>query len=157
MVWETASELNNSHYEILRSADAENWETIKQMNGRGTVSGITTYSYEDDITEILHTRATQLYYRLRQVDYSGAEWNSNILTIRLNDFRSSLESLSVFPNPAKDHAVITGFTDGFTISDSQGRLIGNYQSMQNSLEISGLQPGLYFITSGIETRKLVIE
>ena len=66
LYWSTASEINNDHFEILKSSDGTNFTKIKTIIGRGNSSNITNYEYVDyDVCDKI------VYYKLRQVDYDG--------------------------------------------------------------------------------------
>jgi hypothetical protein len=66
--WQTASEIDNDHFEIERSTDAEVFETIGEMKGAGTTVTPHTYRFEDRTMLPNET----YYYRLKQVDVDGA-------------------------------------------------------------------------------------
>ena len=59
--WQTASEHNNSHFDIERSPDANTWEKIGQLSGRGNSLETNNYQFTD-------TRPLNgiNYYRLKQ-------------------------------------------------------------------------------------------
>lgn len=64
--WSTASEINNDHFEILKSFDGFNFTKIASVKGRGNSSVVQEYEYIDyDVCD------TIVYYKLRQVDYDG--------------------------------------------------------------------------------------
>lgn len=62
--WETASEINNLHFEIEHSLNGIDFETIGIVEGKGTTNLNQVYNY-------LHLRPSigDNYYRLKQVDY----------------------------------------------------------------------------------------
>lgn len=64
--WSTGSEENNSYFEIFRSYDGVNFESISIVFGQGDSFGKTDYSILDPIRE-------SAYYRIISVDYDGAE------------------------------------------------------------------------------------
>src|SRR5574343_441070 len=61
--WKTISEINNDHFLIERSRDAQKWEAIGKINGAGNSTTLLTYSFTD-------TRPLRgiIYYRLKQTD-----------------------------------------------------------------------------------------
>ena len=63
--WATATELNNSHFEIQRSEDGESWSVLDEVNGAGFSNEEKNYRYRD----VNNVRG---YYRLKQVDLDGA-------------------------------------------------------------------------------------
>ena len=64
--WSTATELNNSGFDIERSVSPGQWSKIGNVTGNGTTSSPVDYTYTDK------NLATGKYsYRLKQVDYNG--------------------------------------------------------------------------------------
>jgi len=65
--WITQSELNNSGFEIQRTAANENnWKKISFMQGNGTTNQSQNYSYEDK-----NLSSGKYQYRLKQIDFNG--------------------------------------------------------------------------------------
>ncbi|MDH3267473.1 MAG: T9SS type A sorting domain-containing protein [Ignavibacteria bacterium] len=92
--WTTATELNNSGFEIQRN-QSSNWETIGFVEGRGTTTEITNYQFFNDLSVL--NLSVKLQYRLKQVDFGGTFSYSNIIEI---DFIPETYSLSQnYPNP----------------------------------------------------------
>jgi len=91
--WSTASELNNSGFEIERSSNNE-WTKVGNVNGNGTSSTVNNYSYTD------RSLATGSYsYRLKQVDFNGNFEYFN-LNNEVNIGTPSTYALSQnYPNP----------------------------------------------------------
>jgi hypothetical protein len=63
--WSTATELNNMGFEVERST-SNNWEKIGFIDGRGTTSEISFYSYIDKKLQF-----GTYSYRLKQIDFDG--------------------------------------------------------------------------------------
>ena len=106
--WQTASELNNSGFEIekaIRSSQSsvnnkKNWEKIGFVNGSGTTSEINNYSFIDD--KLLTQNA---FYRLKQIDFDGTFSYSNEIEVDVNaPLKFSLEQN--YPNPFNPSTVI---------------------------------------------------
>jgi hypothetical protein len=74
--WSTASEENNDYFEILRSTDNINFETIAIIYGSGNSNQRIDYLYLDEIKHEIN-----YYYQLKQVDYDGAFTVSNTIFI----------------------------------------------------------------------------
>lgn len=64
--WQTASEVNNSHFTILRSGDLEQWEDAGTVPGAGHSQSLQDYVFYD-----MAPLAGTSYYRLRQTDFDG--------------------------------------------------------------------------------------
>lgn len=92
--WETASEMNASHFNIEKSINGESWEVIAAVQATGTTSSATAYSYRD-----YNPDATIAYYRLVQFDIDGqhqfydaqsvAPCNGNELSIEISNMPSN--------------------------------------------------------------------
>ena len=93
--WVTASEENNTGFEIQRSSDAVDWKTIDFVEGNGTTDLTNEYNYED--RNPLHGSN---YYRLKQIDFDGKFEFSQIEEVTYQGKPN--EYLKVFPNPATD-------------------------------------------------------
>jgi hypothetical protein len=93
--WATASEIDNDHFEIQRSPDAQSWEKIGEEKGAGTTDITTSYTMTDaePLTGVN-------YYRLKQVDVDGHIEYSEMAQVTFNDANPlSNAKLSVYPNP----------------------------------------------------------
>ena len=75
LVWNTANENNNSHFDIERSANGSDWETIGTI-AAGTGSLENNYSYTDEAAP-----AAQTQYRIRQVDLDGNDQYSTVVLV----------------------------------------------------------------------------
>ncbi len=64
--WKTLTELNNNYFNIERSADGINYETIGQVDGAGTTNIPQEYTFTDR-----QPLSGTNYYRLKQVDFDG--------------------------------------------------------------------------------------
>lgn len=90
--WQTASELNNMGFEIERSDDGTDWETINSVQGNGTTNIIQSYSFIDNRPLVGYN-----YYRLKQIDYDGKFEYSDIQSVLLGDIKQA--NMQVYPNP----------------------------------------------------------
>ncbi len=76
MIWNTASERNNSHFSIERSADGRNFTEIGKINGAGESSSSKTYTFNDP-----KPLKGINYYRLKQVDFDGKFEYSKVVSV----------------------------------------------------------------------------
>ena len=91
--WITATEANNSHFEIQRSLDKIAFDRIGTVTGNGTTTETRHYTFEDR-----NLIAGKYYYRLKQVDYNGTFEFSNVIetdVVTVNSFELSQN----YPNP----------------------------------------------------------
>jgi hypothetical protein len=92
LMWSTASELNNSHFEIERSSDGAVFTKIGSITGSGTSSSQKEYAWVDSYRPL-----GTCYYRLKQVDYNGEFDYSQTISLH-SDGQIVLES--IYPNPS---------------------------------------------------------
>lgn len=65
--WSTASELNNSGFDIERKlVEATSWSKIGNVSGHGTSNTVNNYQYEDR-----NLQSGKYNYRLKQIDVNG--------------------------------------------------------------------------------------
>jgi len=88
--WTTATEVNNSYFILQRSTNAIDFENIVRIEGAGNSNTSLDYQWIDK-NGIPGTS----YYRLKQVDYNGAETTHEIRTVNISVGH-------VYPNPASD-------------------------------------------------------
>ena len=73
--WQTASETNVSHFDIQRSVDAQKWESIGEVKAASNSREEKNYSFTDENPLPIS------YYRLRSVDFDGAEQFSQVVRV----------------------------------------------------------------------------
>lgn len=79
--WITASELNTSHFEVLKSYDGEFWETIDYVSAQGNTNRISQYSSLDGQ---FSGQSGQVYYKLKVVDLDGTFLYSELRRVGLD-------------------------------------------------------------------------
>jgi len=148
--WTTVSEVNNAYFTIERSADADTWETLTQVNGAGNSNTPLEYSITDD-----RPLNGISYYRLRQTDYNGDK--ETFAPQSVTCFGSAENGLLIYPNPSNDHFILNFSTDtdmkgSAELLDMTGRCVstqsGNWQKGTNSFtfkDLSAYLPGAYIM------------
>ncbi|WP_121354220.1 T9SS type A sorting domain-containing protein [Flavisolibacter nicotianae] len=140
LTWRVAGEENVSHYEVERSSDGRSFATV----GSVSKTGRDVYNYTD------LTASGTVYYRIKNVDNDGQFKYSTIA--RLANGRSEIV-LKAFPQPVQgqltvQHPSISGKAL-VSISTADGRMVRNIVpsegSMQTTVDMSGLQKGMYLI------------
>ncbi len=152
--WKTATETNNYGFEIHRSENLVDWETLGFVAGAGTSNTPMSYEFSDALS---NTIAKQLYYRLKQIDRDGSAHESHVVSVAVNKYLpSSVELSPIHPNPA-----LTSFTIPFTVPEPQKvqltvhdafgrevtRIIERYERGSHSISIAtgDLVPGWYIV------------
>lgn len=143
--WQTATETNNRAFQIERSPDAQNWETLDQIAGAGTSFENKKYSWID--RQPLEGTS---FYRLRQIDYDGQFSLSPVRKVE----RTGGIVFTVFPNPTVSSTTVKTIsaTEGealIDLIDATGRYVGTanflLQKGENLLEmpLGGMPGGWY--------------
>lgn len=142
LVWTTATEHNNSHFTVERSANGSNWEEIVQVPGAGSSDSRSTYQYFDtDPYDGLS------YYRIRQTDYDGSSTYSWIRSVNVG---SDVE-ISIYPNPASEEFFVELSSPSqmtVRLFNSIGQPVGIDPVLEGNsviVNVSGLNRGLYFV------------
>ena len=78
LLWETATELNNAGFSIEKSKDNIRFSEIAFIEGNGTTTDKSSYSYTDNAAQ-----AGKYYYRLKQVDLDGSFHYSKTVEVDL--------------------------------------------------------------------------
>jgi hypothetical protein len=167
--WTTATEDNNRGFEIQRSLDKINFVQIGFINGKGTTTEKTSYSFVDK-----NMAGGKLYYRLKQVDFNGTTQYTN--TIEINNVLDFTLSQN-YPNPFNPTTVINfslPFSANVTIDiyNPLGALVrtitkGNLTTGIYNVEFNGsnLASGLYIYSlkaisgngkSFVSTKKMML-
>ena len=95
LTWLTAQELENAYFLLQKSADGERFSTISQIEGAGTTTEQTKYSFKDGIAS-----TNVIYYRLIQVDRDGTETILPTISVQLNLNEEQPNSQAkLYPNP----------------------------------------------------------
>jgi len=165
--WETATELNNSGFEILRSIqNNDEWATIGFVPGFGTTTKAHTYSFIDS-----DVQNGNYSYRLKQIDFDGSYEYSKIVEVEVIQLLAfTLEQN--YPNPfnpstkIKYQIPVGGFVN-LKVYDVLGNEIAtliNQEKSAGSYNIEfnafGIPSGIYFYTlkaaNYIQTRKMIL-
>lgn len=140
--WQTATELNVSHYQIERSNDGNNFISIGKVKKSEITSTLKEYSFDDNSPNYIN------HYRLKTVDINGSFSYSKILYVK--NTQASL--LVLKQNIVKDQLHISVNTaqskiKNITIYDFGGRIISNPKAITGNQWINtfGFAKGKYLI------------
>ncbi len=148
--WVTASEINNSYFEVQRSSDSVHFQTIGTQEGAGNSNEIQYYSLVDKQT----ISGTQ-YYRIKQVDFDGSYDYSNIVSISISS-QHTMRIIRAYPSPtdgkfwikAKSTNLGEASLNIYTLS---GKLVFDVQTpivigtYSYPFDVSDLPSGIYII------------
>jgi hypothetical protein len=139
--WSTASELNNSHFEIQRSANAIDFSTIGSVVAGTNPSVVNNYQFLD-VNPLIGVS----YYRLKQVDIDGKYSFSSIIQIN----GTPLSEIKIYSDAEALHLLVPASVSGSSIAfiyDVAGRLMQKQQVLpgRNVISTAGLSGGNYFV------------
>ena len=156
LIWITATELNNSGFEIQRLQDSkierlQDWESISFVQGFGTTTETKYYSFIDkDVTNGTYK------YRLKQIDLDGTFNYSEVIEVEIDFTPKEFVLFQNYPNPFNPSTTIS-YTipkNGivtlkvFDVLGNEIRhLIGGEQeagTYQVKFNAEGLSSGMYF-------------
>lgn len=142
--WATSSEINFDYFEIQRSTDGINFQTMDQVKGHGTTLIRQDYTWKD-----LTPTIGKNYYRLRSIDYDGYAEYFNLVAAVWEAERKS----GIFPNPVRDGRVsvdlnfVPDSNTTITVSDLSGSVVGRFFAATNHTDLQlDLNPGTYIVT-----------
>lgn len=158
--WQTSNEVNNSGFEIERSENGSQFETLGFVGSKGDAA---LYQFTDNAP------LKKGFYRLRQIDLDGKFSYSKIVHIQ----QDASWQISTYPNPADQEIMV--LVDGpgkdahpvlIGIYDLNGRLIEEKTveptgNAAVSISTTHYTPGVYFVqttvgSSQTRTEKVII-
>lgn len=98
--WITATELNNSGFQVERKTDGADWSEISFVSGFGTTTEVSQYSYRD---QSLNTG--KYTYRLKQIDFDGTYSYSSEIEVEVTP-PNKYALYQNYPNPFNPNTVI---------------------------------------------------
>jgi len=138
--WTTQNEQNVNRFEIERSENASNWQTVGKVNYTNTTQGQYTFQDQTD-------GANMYYYRLKIIDNDNQYAYSPVVSLHIK-----VEPPRIFPTIANDILYVEiDFMDNtdLYIYNSLGSIahIESGVSGIAQINVSKLPPGTYFIQS----------
>ena len=155
VTWITAAEINTSHFEVQRSANARDFSTVSSTAAAGVLNAGASYNFT-----VLQPWTGNNFYRLKMADKDGSIDYSNIVLLKnIGDL-----PVSVFPNPTADwlYVSIPHFANSKTITasllDANGRLLCQpilKPGSSNAIAVSNLPAGVYTLQCVINKKQFV--
>jgi hypothetical protein len=91
--WTTEQEVNSDFFDVEKSVDAVNWNSIGTLKAAGSSSNPLTYNFVDN-----NPSKGSNFYRVRINDLDGKFVYTPVKNVRLNESGK----ISLFPNPSSD-------------------------------------------------------
>ena len=151
--WATASELNNTGFQVERSLDGTRFDVLDFVAGASTSSQARTYAFVDAGAARL-APGQPLYYRLQQVDTNGRRTASPVRALTFAPGNAEgLLRLALYPNPAATATTLdlTGAPAGayhVTLVDIAGRTVQTLTltgGISHRLDLVSLPSGTYLV------------
>lgn len=101
--WSTATEINNSGFEVERKSSSSDWVKVGFVPGAGTTTEVKKYSFTDK-----NLTAGSYSYRLKQIDYDGTFAYSSIVEVDV-EIPAVFDLAQNYPNPFNPNTNITYF------------------------------------------------
>lgn len=150
--WETASEINVSHFELERSTDGVNFSQAAMVFSNGAADTKANYAYSDNVASF---QVPVVYYRLRSVDIDGKSEISETRIIRLAKDQANSISLLTYPNPVMNELRVTVPNNWqnkqtvFELFNANGQIANrkatNGSNQTETINTSNLAPGFYIV------------
>ena len=135
--WTTASEINNSHFDVQRSSNGRSYEDIGRVNGFGTTNAIQNYEFTDEMP------APGInYYRFIQVDRDGTSTTSPVRSVSFD----ATKNVRIYPNPVVDFVMVESPQENSTLRvyDTAGKLVlSEAIDAGSAINTAGLSAGVY--------------
>lgn len=139
--WATARERNNHFFDIERSNDGgRTFVPIGRIAGAGDADAPSFYTFFDEAP-----LPGDNYYRLRQVDFGGAQDYSEVRVLR---WAGTAPTLSLYPNPATDKVYLKGTFSGgeYELKNALGQTVLSGNAAQPEIGgLGALAPGAYWL------------
>jgi sugar lactone lactonase YvrE len=121
--WATSKEINNSGFDIERSAIAGEWTKVGNVTGNGTTNETKVYSFTDK-----NLASGKYNYRLKQIDYNGNYEYFNLSNEIEIGVPQKFDLAQNYPNPFNPSTKINFALpkDGnivMSVFDNSGRLV----------------------------------
>ncbi|MBL7813364.1 MAG: T9SS type A sorting domain-containing protein [Saprospiraceae bacterium] len=162
--WTTADEVNTRHFDVERSADGHDFETIGTVKAAGYSKTQKSYSLIDKtpLSTGSSSNSTTNYYRLKSVDLDGSTTYSKI--VEVENSKQPFANIKVYPNPTSDQVIIEHPSIDndltFTITDVKGqkhRVKTTQKGEQTTFDVQSLANGVYFIDCQYKNNRTVLK
>lgn len=149
LTWKTASEMNVSHFEILKSENGNEFNSNEKISSKGNYqTSLNTYSSEFIQNNNL------VYYKLKMIDLDNSFKYSPIITIKNNCVSNKDLDVQIYPNPTTSTLIIH-FSDvinesiNINVYNTIGAVVYSSETKSNNsnilLNTTQFPNGTYFV------------
>lgn len=151
LIWATASEINNAGFEVEKSISGEKFAKIGFLQAKGNSQN----NYEFIDINAVNTKASEVYYRLKQTDKDGKFSYSNVEVVKMPS--KNIFTAATFENPFNNQIKLQVGVEkesivSINITNVKGQLVkstkASLQKGNNNITIiaNDFASGQYFIT-----------
>lgn len=136
--WATASEKNNWKFDVEKSVDQKQWNTIGSVKGKGNSSIVNTYSFNDaDI------KSGTVYYRVKQIDFNGEYSYSDIVSVKNNI--EQIKPIVSYDMDNHTYTVLGNELESIRVTNMNGEVKYNTSGYGMEQVIPSMAPGIYLV------------
>ena len=150
ITWSVFNQVNNEKFEVEYRPESGLFVKLGDVKGHGTFLPEKKYSFIHENTPVGLS-----YYRIKQIDFDGNFSYSDIVSLH----QQNTSTFEIYPNPSHDGVfyidVIHEMLYTLYSSDKRVVLQGNFQSGDNTLDISTLHSGMYFLKTEFGITKVI--
>jgi hypothetical protein len=143
VIWETTTEINNSHFTVEKRKNGTDWVEVAVVNASKNNSGPSKYQTLDN-----HPFIGTSFYRLKQTDTNGLFSYSPIKSVYIGSF----DEILAYPNPTSNNVTLKlNLTElqqpSYMLFDLSGKTITEQRITDSNSQINlrQLGSGTYFI------------
>ncbi|MEO6685035.1 MAG: choice-of-anchor E domain-containing protein [Dyadobacter sp.] len=155
LTWKTTEEINSERFDIERSSNGKQWQTIGSVAAQGESAAVISYNFTDSEPmtgvnlyrlKMIDRDQTYAYSRINQLDFSG---NTKFY---------------VYPNPVADQLFLQTSSEDISriqVFNISGKLVKDVNWVKQPVDVRSLATGTYAVrivhASGLaENRNIVI-
>lgn len=137
--WSTATEINNAKFIVERSSNAEDFEEIAELKGKGNSETVSYYSFNENFVP-----ESKTFYRIKQVDFDGKYEYSKLISFDPSSFR--LEDIQISVSGKRIRFSQPQQVKNANLIGLDGKPVHSFKNVQEAeLNIDFLAPGVYVL------------
>ncbi|MDH3650155.1 MAG: hypothetical protein OEQ53_10755 [Saprospiraceae bacterium] len=152
--WITTSEINHDYYEVERSINLIDFETVEVLTSVGLANAESRYEVIDLTAPMGH-----VYYRLKSVDLDGTFQYSAVGSVVV----TQKTELELFPNPTRGYvylrnAALLEIAGPIYLIDGGGQRIlvdMEINGDRATIDLNRFEPGLYILQTPLRSFRIV--
>lgn len=154
-IWQTANEINVSHFNIQRSVNGKDFKSISKQIANNNLNN--EYEFTDSTAKF--DLENVLYYRIECIDKDGSKQYSTTKQVNINKQKNI--NIHIYPNPAKDIVTITSNTiiKEIEIINKVGQILQKKKPNLNkqSMNFSLFPKDTYIIKTLLDNGKIEVQ